>query len=559
MSTVADTTGQQQRVGVQDVAELSFDAPGPGAWMRDRVHMPRPWSRYQQEIHPPALAEGFRAAGRRYGWLVDHLDFRFVHDFAYFCVRPVEDAEVPERIAAAERALESRVWREDAERWEREVKPAAIRAHLALQAVDPSTLSRDLLLAHLERCREHQRQMIVQHHTFNGAAFGPVGDFIAHVTEWTGIDPTRIVALARGAAPESAGASAELDRLVATIASDRQARALLDADDEPGEILTRLRELDGEAGAAAAEYLDSVGYRLLDSLDVGDPYALEVPEVIVRRLRRAVEQGSGPDEGPSDNEVAQIRDRVPATHRDEFDALLSETRLTSRVRDERGIFSEVWAGGLVRRAILAAGELLAREGRIDAGTHLVEADYPEMRELIQGSGGPSAEELARRAQSRVERRLFETPSTLGDPPQPPPPLDALPPAVARAMRALDTSIGALFGEAEIESEPATVRGIAASPGTYTGTARVIYGPEEFARLQPGDVLVTVSTTESFNTVLPLLGALVTDSGGLLSHAAIVSREYGIPGVVGTRDATTLIHDGALVRVVGDSGEVEVMG
>jgi rifampicin phosphotransferase len=60
-------------------------------------------------------------------------------------------------------------------------------------------------------------------------------------------------------------------------------------------------------------------------------------------------------------------------------------------------------------------------------------------------------------------------------------------------------------------------------------------------------------------VLPLLGALVTDSGGLLSHAAIVSREYGIPGVVGTRDATTLIHDGALVRVDGAAGAVEILG
>jgi pyruvate,water dikinase len=155
--------------------------------------------------------------------------------------------------------------------------------------------------------------------------------------------------------------------------------------------------------------------------------------------------------------------------------------------------------------------------------------------------------------------MIETPGVLGDRPQPPPPLDALPPAVARAMRALDTAIGALYAEAETDSEPTTVRGIAVSPGSYTGTARVIHSPEEFALLQPGDVLVTVSTTESFNAVLPLIGALVTDSGGLLSHAAIVSREFGIPGVVGTRDATTLIPDGALVRVAGDSGEVQVMG
>jgi rifampicin phosphotransferase len=557
MSTMTNTT-RQRAPGARDAGKLSFDAPGPGAWLRDRVHMPRPWSHYQQEIYSPALAEGFREAGRRYGWLVDYVEFRFVHGFAYFCVRPVGEAQVPERFAAAERAFESRIWREDADRWEQVVKPAAIRAHLALQAVEPTALTRAQVLAHLERCREHQRQMIIQHHTFNGVAFGPVGDFVAHVTEWSGIDPARIVALARGAAPESAGASAELDRLVAALAADRQARALLDADNEPGETLMRLRELDGEVGPAAAEYLDSVGYRLLDSLDVGDPCTLEVPEVVVRRLRRALEDGSRPDQGPSAQEVARVRDRVPAPYRDEFDALLAETRLTSRVRDERGIFSEVWAGGIVRRAILAAGELLAREGRIEAGGHLVEAGYAEIRALMQGSGGPSAEELARRAQFRADRRLLQTPGALGDPPQPPPPLDALPLPAARAMRALDTALGTLFGEAETDSEPATVRGIAASPGTYTGTARVISGPEQFVRLQPGDVLVAVSTTESFNTVLPLLGALVTDSGGLLSHAAIVSREYGIPAVVGTRDATTLIHDGALVRVDGRTGAVEIL-
>jgi pyruvate,water dikinase len=344
----------------------------------------------------------------------------------------------------------------------------------------------------------------------------------------SGIDASRIVVLARGAAPESAGVSTELERLVVVLANDHHTRALLDAEDAPGET-------------------------------IGDPYAVEMPEVLVRRLRRALEQGSGPDEGPSADEVAQIRDRVPAAHRDEFDALLADARLTSPVRDERGIFSEVWAGGIARRATLAAGELLAREGRIDAGAHLVAARYGEMRELMQGTGGPSAAELVLRAQLRAAHRTLETPSVLGDPPQAPPPLDGLPPAAGRAMRALDTAIGALFGEAETESELTTVRGIAAIPGNYTGIARVIHDPEEFALLQPGDILVSVSTTEAFSAVLPLIGALVTDSGGLLSHAAIVSREFGIPGVVGTGDATTLIPDRALVRVAGGCGAVHVMG
>jgi pyruvate,water dikinase len=125
------------------------------------------------------------------------------------------------------------------------------------------------------------------------------------------------------------------------------------------------------------------------------------------------------------------------------------------------------------------------------------------------------------------------------------------------MRALGVAIDALFRGAEAESEATVVRGIGASPGVVTGTARLIDGPAEFDRLQRGDVLVTISTTESFNIVLPILGAIVTDAGGLLSHAAIVSREYGIPAVVGCRDATTLIADGAQVRVDGTAGEVTV--
>jgi phosphoenolpyruvate synthase/pyruvate phosphate dikinase len=72
------------------------------------------------------------------------------------------------------------------------------------------------------------------------------------------------------------------------------------------------------------------------------------------------------------------------------------------------------------------------------------------------------------------------------------------------------------------------------------------------------VLVTATTTDAFNLVPPLVGAIVTDRGGLLSHAAIVSRECGIPSVVGCQDATALITDGTHVRVDGTKGEVTVL-
>jgi pyruvate,water dikinase len=542
---------------ISTLDQMTFDPPGPGSWLLDAVHVPRPWSRFQAEIHPPNLAEGFRESARRYGLLLDTLDWRIVNGFAYFAVPPAPEAEVPARFQAAEEAFERKRWREDMARWEREAKPASIRAHLALQAVDPAALGRDELLEHLDRCREHQKRMIRQHHWFNPAAMVPVGDFIAHVAEWTG-PLGEFLALTRGSAPESAGSFPQLDRLAAAIHENPRARALLESDVDAADIVERLRSEPGEVGAAAVAYLDTVGYRLLDSLDTGDPYALEVPEVLVEGIRLAVDAGPPVPSDASEEEVARVRDLVPAPQRDAFDELLAEARLTSRLRDERGLYSEVWAGGITRRAILTAGARLAAEGRVHEPAHLVEAGYEEMRSIIRGADGPSPDELAERARYRATYRASDAPPFLGPAPEPPPPLDGLPPAAARAMRAIGSAIDALFASSETESEAAVVRGIGASPGVYTGTARLVAGPAEFGRLRRGDVLVTATTTESFNIVLPLLGAIVTDSGGLLSHAAIVSREYGIPGVVGCRDATALIADGTRVRVDGTAGEAFVL-
>jgi pyruvate,water dikinase len=134
----------------------------------------------------------------------------------------------------------------------------------------------------------------------------------------------------------------------------------------------------------------------------------------------------------------------------------------------------------------------------------------------------------------------------------------LPPGAARVSRALHTVTDAIFHESVSGTDPGVLYGLGASRGTYDGPARVVLSPTELHPVRHGDVLVTTSTSPSFNVVLPVLGALVTDFGGTLSHAAIVAREFGIPAVVGTRDATRRIRDGTRVRVDGAAGEVRLL-
>jgi len=318
-----------------------------------------------------------------------------------------------------------------------------------------------------------------------------------------------------------------------------------------------LRALDGDTGAAVSADLDLVGYRLLDGFDISNPFALELPDVLLRAIRAAL---GGTTSSASDVEgrVADVRAQVPAERRTEFDGLLEEARLTYGIRDERGVFSDIWAAGLMRRAALAAGRRVAARGRIHDAAHIVDASLDEMRALLAG-GGPSADELASRSEYRALHTAKDAPPVLGPPPPAPPDLSGLPPACARIMAATFVAIGALFGSSEAPHEERVLRGLAASRGIYEGPARRVSHPSEFDRIVRGDVLVTESTSEAFNILLPLLGAIVTDSGGLLSHSAIVAREYGIPGVVGTREATERIADGVRVRVDGDAGEVTVLG
>ena len=540
------------------VQELRFEPPAPGYWERDAVHFPRPMTRYWQEVHPAAFARGTGDFARFYGMLVGALGSAYVNGFGYRSMMPVADEEVPARFQRASEVMQGKLWREQLRDWDERVKPESIRAHQAVQAVDPTGLSDQELVEYLTRCRDHHAAMIAQHMRYTASAVVPTGDFLAHVGDWTDVPPAELLGLMRGTAPVSAGASDQLARLIAAFEADAQARELLASDDDPGEVLAALRALDGEAGEAVSGYLDLVGYRLLDGFDISEPYALAMPDALVRAIRIAV---AGRDLEGADVEaaVADIRSKVPEQHRDEFDELLGEARLTYRLRDERGVFSDIWASGLMRRAVLEAGRRVAERGLIHEPVHLIDAGFDEMCSLVGDGSGPSADELAARATERTTRDPKAAPRSLGDPPPPPPDPSGLPPDVARLMRATGIALGHLFGSSEAEHDEQVLRGLAASPGIYEGPARLIAGPSEFDRIVTGDVLVTQSTTEAFNILLPLLGAIVTDSGGLLSHSAIVAREYGIPGVVGTREATGRIADGVRVRVDGDAGEVSVVG
>jgi pyruvate,water dikinase len=284
--------------------------------------------------------------------------------------------------------------------------------------------------------------------------------------------------------------------------------------------------------------------------------------LLVKIIRTAV-TGDSSRRAVAEQGLERLRSRVPADRRDQFEALLAEAQLTYRVRDERVFYGDAFGTGLARRAILAGGERLRAEGKVHAAEHLIDATPDEIVALLDGRGGPSADELAARSKWRIDTPITAAPANLGFAPSGPPPAEWLPEPAGHMTRVVTTVLSLLF-DVKTDSAPSgngkvkSLKGFAVSAGIYEGLARVIAGVDQLAQVQQGEVLVASSTGPTFNVVLPLIGALVTERGGALSHAAIVSREYGLPGVVGCVGAVKAITTGMKVRVDGGTGEVWIL-
>lgn len=552
------------------MTQLSFEPPGPGTWFLNEVHCPRPLSRYFQEFYLDCYIEGANDGYGSYGFPYDW-DSAIVNGWWYAAKHPVDGyetyveartngdtavsptSEFKARVEAARETFQDRRWRADLERWDSEWKPDLRATNQSLRNVDPGGLADEGLVEHLQDCREAALEAAYFHHRMSACGSFPYCDFLAFVRDHTDCSPTAAVSLMDGASPASAGAGEEIEHAVSALEDDEAARLLLYEDAEPGEIIERLRAWEGRVGAAVDAWLAVVGYQLMTGYDVADAYGLERPGSLVSTLQSAVETNSDAGAKADTALLGSIRQQIPPAHRETFDERYEEARLTYRVGDERSLL-DIRTLGLVRRALLEAGQRLVDRGRLREPGHAVDLAHEEVITALRGGPGPGPREVAAHAQHRTAHDSDDAPSVLGPDPSPLGRTEALPDPMARLMRGREALQWAdAGGVAEVSGDEITGHG--ASPGTVTGAARVITGPDDFDEIREGDILVAEATSSAFNTILPLLGGIVTDKGGMLSHPAVVAREFGIPGVVGCEDATDRIQDGDTIVVDGESGIV----
>ncbi len=299
---------------------------------------------------------------------------------------------------------------------------------------------------------------------------------------------------------------------------------------------------------------------------------IDDPSVPWAALRRYVEAArSGESLARPTGDVLRRRDELVDGYRGlldseddrrEFERQLSLARTVAGYIEDHNFYVEHWHHTVFWNKVRDFGRVLQASGFLESSEDVFLLNRWEVAQALYemsaawASGAPSrgprfwTRLVSDRKPILRALQAWSPPPALGRPPE-----VVTEPLTVMLWGITDDRIRQWIGA---ESEGRLV-GVPASPGSAEGPARVISTVAQLGEIRDGDILVAPITSPSWGPIFRLVRGVVTDIGGMMSHAAIVSREYGLPAVVGVPGSTRVIHTGDLVRVDGDAGEVFVLG
>jgi pyruvate,water dikinase len=514
-------------------------------WTYDASHYPEPMTPLSADVWFAAMGQGIRAAAQELrapfggfetmtaagGWAYEH---------------ELDPGWEPDAVRIEHAALEL------AERWERELKPRCWEITEQLRALRPERPAPAEAAALLDRLIElveeqwrlHFLVVIPVH-----AAREVLHDaWVEHFGKRDELEPYRLI---EGLPNETLEADEELGAIAAIARELDVADVILEL--PAAAALERLAAT--QHGRAVRHRLDSYLLRFGGRArlhELSEPRDAERPELVLESLRLLLEQPRDlaaervERERRRETLEREVLARLDGPDRERFRDVLARVCAAVPLEETHAYHIDYPGLQATREALLGFGRRLVAEDRLDAAADVFLLRLDELRDAVAEAWGAPLQALVRERGDALDRARRTAPDAwLGDEPDP---AAEVPPMVAK-----------FYGQPGTATWDGDVlQGTSASPGVAVGTARVIRGPEDFTRLAAGDVLVCTTTTPAWTPLFASAGALVTDTGGILSHAAIVAREYGLPAVVGCDVATTAIDDGARVEVDGGAGRVRVL-
>ena len=332
-----------------------------------------------------------------------------------------------------------------------------------------------------------------------------------------------------------------------------EVRALADAARASNGVLAALQQRDFEAAlnstaepwaSALRAFIDDHADEIALWTELHEPAWNEEPLPLLRMVAASLDAPTAERRDASAEALAGVRATLAPEDLPALDAAIATSRNYVPVIEHRARWQLKLAGAL-RKAFIELGRKFEAEGKLDRANDIFWLHLDELEAVANGELEPRNIVPGRRDEW-LEQLTLTAPIMIGLPV----PFEML--GAANPM--LRRMFGAVALEAATET---TVHGVGASAGVVRGRARVVHSLNEADDLEDGDILVCPSTSPPWSPYFAVVSGIVTEAGGMISHAAIEAREYGIPAVVGTRDGTSRIPDGAMITIDGTAGSITI--
>jgi len=518
-------------------------------WVWDQVHHPHPPTPLTATFEAPAFSEGTTKGFRALAMPITHHTIlvngywfdamQFEQETASFPPPWWPDVE-QEFMKRLPTLIQS---------WEEQYLPEVTAINERIRDYDYAGASTAALLAFIDEMRAMRVRAWDIHMQVVIPALGASGRFAETYENLLGkASANEHYLMLQGFENKTVESGAALWRLSRRALAEPAVAALF-ASTPVSDLPDALRSTSPEFWGEFERYLEEYGWRA-DAFELADPAWIEEPGIPLACLRDML---SAPDDGDpllSQRRARDERERLVAEARERldgqegkplFELMLGIAQQYLPIQENHNFYIDQMNTVLLRRPFLALGDRLVEAGAIDGRDDVFYLRYDE---LAAAAGRDCRTDVAERRVERERRAAIVPPREIGT---------ALPQTV------VDNPITtAFFGKRpEASTDPKVINGIAASAGTVTAPARVVRSLSEAGKLQPGDVLVCEMTMPAWTPLFATVSAVVADSGGVLSHCAIVAREYGIPCVVGTEIGTQTLRDGQRITVDGAQGIVRI--
>lgn len=527
-----------------------------GFWSFDKMHAPRPITPLSGELIIPTLSWGFTTAQAEYDSPVIVLD-KMVNYYYYASFRPHDDeGVVADRLSRYRKTLVDKA-PSVGPRWEEEWKPPLIEHVERNKRADWSVMTTAQLLDQLDWFIAHQKHQWYVHGHINFALLAAAAfcDFYDEVMKPT--DTTESYQCLQGFRTRSVDATTGLWKLGRTIRNNPGLKTMFEQTD-PKELVAALDASDdGKAFLAQFnEFLFEFGWRSDAVYDMADITWREEPSIPLGALKGYIDLPDSED--PEKHFVRSVarREELLGICRAklagdteklaELDRLYAAAKYNLPLTEDHAFWIDQSGIAVFRRFVTEIGTRLAAGGSVASteDVHYLKSD--ELRDAATNQTDYKAVTGARKAEMAAWAKVTPPP-ILGTPP--PPEEDPF----------MDAIVVRLLGitPPEENPDPLLIKGVAGSGGVITGIARVVRSLAEASDVDEGEIIVCEMTLPPWVPLFSIAGAFVTDTGGVLSHCAIVAREFGVPAVVGTQFGTSAIQTGQTITVDGNAGTVKI--